>query len=220
MNIEAYNNAMKELNGANDIKGYWGSFDLEKDKISKFKLMFILPNGKCLFMPYSPNDDGKRIGEYEHMVYLVKAIELILQEFGIDKKTFIEEKLNYSDLSDLFYELINNILKLNISFFCDLNEIDSDSNNVRLAWFYKSPNITEKQENTLVKLRNPLVNENYGLGIQTLVSDRNLNIKMEDIIIIINGTKIKLKEILGRETDYLNIDDFYKIINVDLEQTR
>ena len=208
MNIESYNNAMKELNGATDIKGYWGSFDLKKDKISNFKLMFILPNGKCLFMPYSPNDNGERIGEYEHMAYLVKAIELILQEFGIEKKTFIEEKLNYSDLSDLYYNLIDNILKLNISFFCDLNEIDLDSNNVRLAWFYKSPNLTEKQENTIVKLKKPLENENYGLGIQALVSDSNLNIKMEDIIIIINGTKIKLKEILGRETDYLSINQF------------
>ena len=171
-------------------------------------------------MPYSPNDDGVRSGSYEHMVYLVKAIELILKELDIDRYKFIQESLNYSEFNDLFYELITNILKLNISFFYDLNEIDSDNNNVRLAWFYKSPNLTEKQESTLVKLKKPLENENYGLGIQTLTSDGNLNLKESDIVVIINGTKIKLKEILGRETDYLNINDFYKIINVDLEQIR
>ena len=234
MRVKDYNNLMKKLNGAKDITAYFDFFDSRNKKISENKLIFILPDGRCLFMPYSPNDDGERSGKYEHMVYLVKAFELILEEWGRDRDEYIQEKLNSNNLQELYYELAANILSLHVSFFYDLIKIDYEHNNERLSWFYKSPKLSEKQENTLREMKVALENENYGLGIQTLPSDSSINIKAQDIEMGIHGVRIKLekegqedttlnirlKEILGKEGNPFKINDFYKIINVDLEQTR
>ena len=48
------------LKGSKDIKGYFDYYDSKKDKVSDYKLLFILPNGKVLFMPYSQKDKRDR----------------------------------------------------------------------------------------------------------------------------------------------------------------
>ena len=170
------------LKGAKDIKGYFDSFNSDEDKISDYKLLFILSNGKVLFMPYSPKDkrDRKQY-KYAHIVYLTNALELILKELNIDKKTFIKQKIKRFDIDAISAA----ILELNIPFFYETGFKDIDGKDIddyyRYTIFEKSPKFTEKQEKVLTQLKKVLDDEHYKIAIQTLKEDKNIDWNFEGI---------------------------------------
>lgn len=209
------------LKGAKDIKGYFDNFNSNEDKISKYKLLFILPNGKVLFMPYSPKDkrDRKQY-KYAHIVYLTNALELILKELNIDKKTFIKQKIKRFDTDAISAA----ILELNIPFFYETGFKDIDGKIIddyyRYTIFEKSPKFTEKQEMVLSKMKNGLDDEHYKIAIQTLKADKNINWNFEGVEEFWIDEDALLKWICTKNSDDVSVDDFYKIIKVDLEQIR
>ncbi len=208
------------LKGAKDIKGYFGYFDSKENKISEYKLLFILPNGKCLFMPYSPKDKRDRKNyKYAHIVYLTNALDLILKELNIDKKNFIQQKIKRFDND----AITSAILNLQIPFFYDTGNIDIDGKVIddyyRYTVFEKSPSFTEKQEKTLTLLKKTLENEHYKIAIQALISDNNINTNLDNVEEFIVDQDALLKWISMLEDD-IDIENFYKIIKVETEQTR
>ena len=58
-----YSEYIKLKKRTGDINPFFSKFDSSKHKISKFKLILIMPDGECLFMPYSDNDKRNRIQE-------------------------------------------------------------------------------------------------------------------------------------------------------------
>lgn len=209
------------LKGAKDIKGYFDNFNCDENKISDYKLLFILPNGKVLFMPYSLKDkrDRKQY-KYAHIVYLINALELILKELNIDKKTFIKQKIKRFDIDAISAA----ILELNIPFFYETGFKDIDGKDVddyyRYTIFEKSPKFTEKQEKVLVQLKKILDDEHYKIAIQALKEDKNIDWNFEGIEEIITDENAYLKWICAKNSTDVNVDDLYKIIKVDVEQIR
>ena len=217
------------LNGANDINGFIDYFDPTTHQISKYKLLFIFPNGKCLFMPYSPKDkQTRKQDEYAHIVYIVKALEIILKELNIEPITFIEKKISDFDVD----VIIAALLKLGISFFYDTGNRDSigdiKDDYFRYTIFEKSPNLKEKQKRTLAQMKEGLDKENYLIAVQTLQSDRKVNLSLnnskdldlDSLDDYLNWVVIKNDEYYALDILDARADDFYKIIKVDLEQIR
>ena len=209
------------LKGAKDIKGYFDSFNSDEDKISDYKLLFILSNGKVLFMPYSPKDkrDRKQY-KYAHIVYLTNALELILKELNIDKKTFIKQKIKRFDIDAISAA----ILELNIPFFYETGFKDIDGKDIddyyRYTIFEKSPKFTEKQERVISQMKKGLKDDHYKIAIQALKEDKNIDLNFEGIEEIITGENACLKWICTKNSTDVNVDDLYKIIKVDTEQIR
>ena len=209
------------LKGSKDIKGYFDYYDSKKDKVSDYKLLFILPNGKVLFMPYSQKDkrDRKQY-KYAHIVYLTNALELILKELNIDKKTFIKQKIKRFDIDAISAA----ILELNIPFFYETGFKDIDGKDIddyyRYTILEKSPKFTEKQEKVLAQLKKLLEEEHYKIAIQALMEDKNIDWNFEGIEEIITDENACLKWICTRNSTDVNVDDLYKIIKVDAEQIR
>ena len=221
MNYITYEMHRSDLKGAKDIKGYFGYFNPKVSKVSDFKLIFILPNGECLFMPYSPKDKGDRkLSKYNHIVYITKAIDLIIKKLGIDKVSFIKQNINEFEVD----ELTAAILALKIPFFYDTGHYDSNGNiindKIRNTIFEKTRNLTEKQEKTLLMLKEELKRENYSVGIQVLSVDDTLINREKGIGAVELIEKSPLKWIFHGNDGNLDfeIDDFYSTIKVSDEQ--
>ena len=146
MDVFMYEIEKGNLKGAKDIKGYFDYYDSKKDKLSDNKLLFVLPNGKVLFMPYARNDkrDRKKY-KYNHIVYLTKALDIILRELGIDRNTFIKQKIKMFD-QDIITAAI---LELNIPFFYETGYVDTEGKIVddyyRYAIFEKSQKLLKNK---------------------------------------------------------------------------
>ena len=171
MNVEYYDYEKSKFNKLNDIKGYFRNFDQTKDKISDFKLIFILPNGEYLLMPYSENEiRGSYEIEYSHTSYLSVALELILQRLNINRENFIKNKVEH--FNGGFIEKA--ILDLGICDFYDTYEELEDGTEKKYTIFGKPFKLTEKQEGQIMSLRNSLQNEKYKFGITTLLQDKSI----------------------------------------------
>lgn len=175
MNIIMYEMKKANLNAARDISGYVDNFNPNEIKISEYKLIFILPNGKCLFMPYAPKDTGKRDQQkYFHIAYITKAVDLIIKELGLNIKDFINQKVKEFDQD----EITAAILSLGIPFFYETGYYDSDGNSIdgenRYTIFEKTIKFTEKQEKTLLAFKELLKRENYNISIQVVSTDETL----------------------------------------------
>ncbi len=220
MNYIMYEMNKSDLKGAKDIKGYFDYLKPNDIKISDYKLIFILPNGQCLFMTYSPKDKGNRkLSKYNHIVYITKAIDLIIEKLSIDKVKFIKEKVNAFEVD----ELTAAILKLNIPFFYDTGYYDLNGNlindRIRYTIFEKTRDLTERQEKTLMMLKEELKRENYNVGIQVLSTDDTLINREKGIGAVENIEKSPLKWIFHGDGDLdFEITDFYNTIKVTDEQ--
>ena len=221
MNYLMYEMMKSDLKGARDITGYFDFFNPSDNKISKYKLIFILPNGKCLLIPYASKDNGRRKQfKYNHIVYITKSIELILKELNMNKEEFIQQKVKAFD-SD---ELIAAILKLNIPIFYDTGYYDSNGNrrsdNIRYTIFEKTIKFTEKQEKTLLTLKEAFRRENYSISIQVLNSDDTLINREKCIGVSETDEDSALKWVFHGYDGNLDfdVDDFYRTIKVSNEQ--
>lgn len=221
MNYITYEMHKSDLKGAKDIKGYFDYFKPNVSKVSDYKLIFILPNGQCLFMPYSPKDKGDRkLSKYDHIVYITKAIDLIIEKLGIDKVSFINQRVNDFEVD----ELTAAILSLKIPFFYDTGYYDINGKFIddknRNTIFEKTRNLTEKQEKTLLMLREALERENYVIGIQVLNADDTLINREKGIGAVENIEESPLKWIFHGDDGDLDFEiaDFYNTIKVSDEQ--
>ncbi len=221
MNYIMYEMNKSDLKGAKDIKGYFDYFKPNVTKMSDYKLSFILPNGQCLFMPYAQKDKGDRkLNKYNHIVYITEAIDLIIKKLGIDKVNFLKQNVKEFEVD----ELTAAILSLKIPFFYDTGHYDSNGNliddKIRYTIFEKTRNLTEKQEKTLLMLKEALKRENYSISIQVLRTDDTLINRVKGIGAVESSEKSPLKWIFHGDDGNLDfkIDDFYDTINVSDEQ--
>ena len=216
-----YEIARSNLNGAKGIEGYIDFFDPKRHKISDFKLLFILPNGKCLFMPYAQKDKkDRKQNEYAHIVYLTNALDLILRELEKQKKEFITKYIRKFDVDDI----TGAILELKIPFFYDTGNKDEDGNDIdddnRYTIFEKSIGFTEKQEKALLSMKESFQKEQYKIAIQVFPSDNKINWKMEGLELYENDEDERLNWILLDNDNSVDVEVFYKIINVSRENHR
>lgn len=221
MDYKEYKTEISNLKGANDIEGELIDFDIKKHRMSSFKLLFILPNGKCLVMPYAEGEKlDRKQDEYSHLVYITKALDLILEEFGKEKKQFIEENIKKFDVD----EITRAILKLQIPFFYDTGNKDVNGNDrdgdYRYIFFEKTIRFTEKQEKTLIQLNYPLRQENYKLAIEVLAGDNKLNFKMDGLDICEPEPDASICVVFLNNDMEFDVEVFYEIIQLSPEQLR
>lgn len=216
MDYEKYKKNESEFESIKTLKGEFRRFDPNKDQISMYKLIFILPNGECLLMPYDENDEreGLQNRQYNHIAYIAKAIDLILEKLGIDKETFVRTKIEKFNTD----ELIAAILNLKISFFYEMGNTSHDGELLNYTIFMKPVNITEKQEKELLYLKESLTKERYVISINILNSDETYR-KNEDIKYAYDREKTPIRYICYEDGRFesFDVDEFYKLINVSRE---
>lgn len=152
------------------VEGYFRRFSPEQDKVSDYKLIFILQNGEYLLMPYIDidNHDGMN-EEYAHLVYLLKALELIIKKLEYNREKFIEEKIEDFSAEDF----IRVILNLNIAFFYNTSIYDKEENFIDMSLYFGKPlNFSERQKESIIALRNSIEKEQYKIGIMKLKNDK------------------------------------------------
>ena len=213
MNYLSY---LEEKNTIIGIKGFSEMFDSSKHEISKYKIICVMPDGKCLFVPYSANDSRKRLKNmYTHRHYLLIALSEALDMLSIDEPKFIEELVpntTVQELVDIF------ISSLGISIFYDIG-IDEE----RYTNFEKSLEFSEEQKNTILSMREALEKEKYQIAaIEKDYDDKsinlpeNLNMKFRPSVIgeYIGVNVLKRFFNDDSENRALDITEFYEIINL------
>lgn len=195
------------------VKGFFREFNQKEDKISDFKLIFILQNGEYLLMPYldMDNHDGMN-EEYAHLVYILKALELIIEKFGYKRERIIEEKINDFSAEDL----ISVILNLNIAFLYNTSiyDIEDDYKDMNL-YFGKPLNISERQNKAIASLRNSIEEEHFKIGIMKLKNDNSLQ-NYKQLNLVDSGI---IQFLFGEDID-MDINTLFKILDINDEPQR
>lgn len=213
MEVKIYDQEKVKYNNSEIVEGLFRRFNQKEDKISDFKLIFILQNGEYLLMPYLDidNHDGMN-EEYAHIVYILKALELIIKKLGYNREKFIEEKIKDFSVEDL----ISVILNLNIAFIYNTSiyDIEDDFKDMNL-YFGKPLNISERQEKAIASLRNLIEEEQFKIGIMKLKNDKNLrdyeHLDLFDSDII--------QYLFGEDID-IDINTLFHILDIDVESQR
>ena len=123
MKYEKYLDEISTVPTGENIKGYLEFFDPRIHEISNNKLIFILPNGKCLFMPYAKKDKKTRLEiEYTHKSYIIRALTYIIKELGYDEKEFVEANID-ATVREL---IIKKIMEQGVSLLYDCGKIDGN----------------------------------------------------------------------------------------------
>lgn len=213
MEIKIYEQEKSKYKNSEIVEGFFREFNPKEDKISDFKLIFLLQNGESLFMPFIDidNHDGMN-EEYAHIVYILKALELIINKLGYNREKFIEEKVKKFSAEDL----ISSILNLNIAFFYNTSiyDIEDDFKDMNL-YFGKPLNISEKQEQAIVSLRNPIEKEQFKFGIMKLEKDKKLK-DYEQLDLVDSGN---IQYLWGEDFD-IDINRLIHILDIDAELQR
>ena len=213
MEVKIYDQEKVKYNNSEIVEGLFRRFNQKEDKISDFKLIFILQNGEYLLMPYLDidNHDGMN-EEYAHIVYILKALELIIKKLGYNREKFIEEKVKNFSAEDL----ISSILNLNIAFFYNTSiyDIEDDFKDMNL-YFGKPLNISEKQEQAIVSLRNPIEKEQFKFGIMKREKDKKLK-DYEQLDLVDSGN---IQYLWGEDFD-IDINRLIHILDIDAELQR
>ena len=170
MKYEEYINEVNELPIGEDIEGYLEFFDPRMHKIFNNKLIFIFPNGKCLFMPYTEKDKRTRLEiKYTHRSYIIRALTHIIKELGYDEKEFIEANIDASDRDFI----IKRIMEQGISLLYDCGKIDGNgklkNKTNRYSIFFKSEELTEEQKKTIIRMKGILKRQKYKMMICELL---------------------------------------------------
>lgn len=213
MEVKIYEQEKSKYKNSEIVEGFFREFNPKEDKISDFKLIFLLQNGESLFMPFIDidNHDGMN-EEYAHLVYILKAVELIINKLGYNREKFIEEKVKNFSAEDL----ISSILNLNIAFFYNTSiyDIEDDFKDMNL-YFGKPLNISEKQEQAIVSLRNPIEKEQFKFGIMKLEKDKKLK-DYEQLDLVDSGI---IQYLWGEDFD-IDINRLIHILDIDAELQR
>lgn len=195
------------------VKGFFREFNQKEDKISDYKLIFILQNGEYLLMPYldMDNHDGMN-EEYAHLVYILKALELIIEKFGYKRERIIEEKINDFSAEDL----IRVILNLNIAFLYNTSiyNIEDDFKDMNL-YFGKPLNISERQKKAIASLKNSIEKEQFKIGIMKLKNDNSLQ-NYKQLNLVDSGI---IQFLFGDNID-IDINTLFKILDINDEPQR
>ena len=193
------------------------NFDIEKDKISDFKFIFVFPDGKSLLMPFSKNDDKTRNDyKYAHRVYLAKAIDLIVEHFNYDKERYIADLGGFST-----YSILHLMLKNNISVFRNVLNRDRDGDFLEhnYGFFSKPPELTIKQKDYIWNLKKPLEEEDCLIGVELLHSDQN--IRLVDNCGLICGIRKEFDhgiDLVLYGQNGFNVEQFFYIMGIDNEK--
>ena len=208
MNYSLYKKEKSELE-TDQIKGYFDTFDSKKHLMSDYKLVFILPNGKCLFMPY--------VGEFGHIVYLFPAFEMLYNELKDTKGNYMNEELFEIFIAKKFEyvhipNFIKAILKSNIAIFYNLKK----ENTGYKTYFQKNKLLTLQQKNTLLEIKASLKKEGYGIEIGTLIDDESLNFNLSFGYTFEKDTPCKwvIKKQGDKEICRFLVDEAYKILGL------
>ena len=225
MELKVYDEEKNKYKNSEIVEGFFRNFDPKQDKISDFKLIFILQNGEYLLMPYLniDNHDGNS-EEYDHIVYNLKALELIIEKLGYNREKFIEEKIkgpstddSAEDFEKTFAEnIISVFLNLNIAFLYNTSIYYIEENSKYMGAYLGKPlNLSERQKKAIAALKNSADVEEYEFDIMKLKNDNNLrnyeelNLFDSDFIQYLFGEDIKI-----------DINTLFNIIDVDIEQQR
>lgn len=208
------------------IKGYVDTFDSKKHLIFDYKFIFILPNGKCLFIPYAERDDRTRsLREYEHKVYLFSALEMLYNELKDTKGNymneehfaiFIEKKFGYA----IIPEFIKAILISDVAMLYDAGNYDNHGEEIDdigyITYFHKNKNLSLKQKNTLLEIKESLKKEEYGIKLATLIDDESLNFNLSFGYTFEEDGPVKwvIKKQEQEEIDTFFVDEAYKILGL------
>ena len=203
MKYEKYLDEISTVPTGENIKGYLEFFDPRIHEISNNKLIFILPNGKCLFMPYAKKDNRTRQQiEYAHSSYIIRALTQIIKELGFDEKEFIEAYIDTSMRDDI----IKGLLEQGVSLLYDCGEIDGNgklkNKMKRYSIFYKSEELTEEQKKTILKMKGNLEKEKYKMGIYKIFK----NLDYSDCLKYVTNKVSNNNE--------FEINEFYKFLDL------
>ena len=165
-------------------------------------------------MPFSKNDDQKRTDDkYAHQVYLAKAIDLIVEHFHYDKESYIADLGGFRTYSILRFMLNNNICvfrnALNRNGYGEI----MDHN---LGFFSKPKILKKEQVDYILKLKKPLKQEGYKIGVELLNSDQNIN--LVDNYGLICGIRQECDhgiDLVGHGQEGFNIEQFFYVIGID-----
>ncbi len=94
MEVKIYEQEKAKYKNSKIVKCVFRKFNQKEDKISDFKFIFILQNGEYLLVPFLEQDNCERTDEeFDHIVYIPIALELIIEKMGYNIEKFIEEKI-------------------------------------------------------------------------------------------------------------------------------
>lgn len=213
MEVKIYEQEKAKYKNSEIVEGVFREFNQKEDKISDFKLVFILQNGEYLLMPYLDidNHDGMN-EEYAHITYILKALELIIKKLGYNREKFIEEKIK--DFSE--EDLISVILNLNIAFIYNTSiyDIEDDFKDMNL-YFGKPLKLSEKQEQAIASLKNSVEEEQFKIGIMKLKNDKNLR-DYEHLDLLDSDV---IQYLFGEDID-IDINALLHILDIEVESQR
>lgn len=209
MKYEEYIDEVTKLPIGEDIEGYFEFFDPRIHMISKNKLIFILPNGKCLFMPYAQGDKGTRKqGKYTHRKYIIIALRNIINELNNSEKEFIEANIETLMRDDIIIAL----MKQGVSLLYDCGKRDGNgklkSKRNRYSIFCESEELTETQKKTLLRMKGNLEKEKYKMMICKLFKDLD------------NSDYYDYITDEDTNNDEFEIDKFYQLLGLQEEKVQ
>ena len=164
-------------------------------------------------MPYldMDNHDGMN-EEYAHLVYILKALELIIKKFGYKRERIIEEKINDFSAEDL----ISVILNLNIAFLYNTSIYNSEDDFKDMNLYFGKPlNISERQKKAIASLRNSMEEEQFEFGIMKLKNDNSLQ-NYKQLNLVDSGI---IQFLFGDDID-IDINTLFKILDINDEPQR
>lgn len=214
MEVKIYEQEKAKYKNSKIVKCVFREFNQKQDKISDFKLIFILQNGEYLLVPFLEQDNCERVDEeYDHIVYIPIALELIIEKLGYNKEKFIEEKIeNYTQ-----EELISVILNLNIAIIYNASIYDKEDDLKDMNLFFGKPlKISERQKKAFPLLRDSIEKEKFKIGIMKLEKDKNLR-DYEQLNLVESGN---IQYLWAEGTSTIDFDNLLHILDIDIEKQR
>ena len=162
-------------------------FDKNIHKMSDYKLVLVLGKtrindknmeGKCLFIPYNPDDERLSQEEFMHNVYLGNVLsEYVLEDGRNDLTRYVNRQKSGEPIS--YINLVYSLLELGIGVFYDINYSDDDRDDGFLKTKFSRPNVlSNKQMDTIKNMSETLKKENYIVGMER-ANDDNHGIKLD-----------------------------------------
>ena len=214
MEVKIYEQEKAKYKNSKIVKCVFREFNQKQDKISDFKLIFILQNGEYLLVPFLEQDNCERVDEeYDHIVYIPIALELIIEKLGYNKEKFIEEKIeNFTQ-----EELISVILNLNIAIIYNASIYDKEDDLKDMNLFFGKPlKISERQKKAFPLLRDSIEKEKFKIGIMKLEKDKNLR-DYEQLNLVESGN---IQYLWAEGTSTIDFDNLLHILDIDIETQR
>lgn len=168
-------------------KSFIEKFDVSKHKMSDYKLVLVLGKtrindknmeGKCLFIPYHPDDERLSQEEFMHNVYLGNVLsEYVFEDGRNDLTRYVNKQKSGEPIS--YINLVYSLLELGIGVFYDMNYADDERVDGLLKTNFSRPNrLSDKQMDTIRNISEVLKAEKYKVGMDRLNVD-NHGIKLD-----------------------------------------